>query len=663
MTTPSFIHFENFDPTYYKIKVQEIISENNQTIEALTKAGNYTYKGYIKPIDSLNEKLLNYFTPLSHLNSVANTALTESIHNQCDLLVTDYFTSLSMNANIYSAYKEIYEKEENTLTTEQKKVVENGLRDFELGGVSLPPEKKEAFKKITMQLSELANTFSQNVLKATNNFSLIVRDDAELSELPESDKKIAETEAHGNKVWKFTLQMPSYLAYMTYSSNRKNRKKLERAYITRAPQNGKIIQQILELRHAKARLLGFKNYAEFSLATKIASSPGEVLKFLEQLAVAGRPFAKKEAEELKSFANANGLDTSFRSFDRLYYSEKLKKQNYDLDESKYLPYLEKSNVVNGLLTFVNRIFGIEFIQIETNVWDKTVSVFDLKKKGSIFARLYFDLESRSNKKGGAWLHNWQTHHIDANGNEHPASAFIVANFPPSTPDQPSCLKPSDVVTLFHEMGHALQHLCSTVKEIPVSGISGVEWDAVEFPSQFLENFAYSKEVLSLFAKHYKTGEVLPDDMIQKLVDSKNYHAGLLLIRQLEFGVIDMKIHVKSHDSGGVQKTIDSVRKKISVLHTPSYNKFQNSFSHIFAGGYAAGYYSYKWAELLSADAFLEFQKKQIFNAELAESYYKNILEKGGSENAMILFQKFLGRYPDILSLLRLYGMEPESLEE
>ncbi|MCB1159733.1 MAG: M3 family metallopeptidase, partial [Leptospiraceae bacterium] len=448
----------------------------------------------------------------------------------------------------------------------------------------------------------------------------------------------------------------SYLSYMTYGTNREYRKELEKAYLSRSPENGKIIEEILRLRSEKVKILGFKNFAELSLSTKIASSPDEVLFFLTELGKKGKVFAKKELKELKDFAKKEGHQGSLESYDRMYYAEKLKKKKFNLDEDKYRPYFEKESVTRGLLEFCGKLFGIEFSKVEVKTWHPSVLVYDLKKENRVFSRLYLDLESRKDKRGGAWLHNWQTAHSKPDASIQLASAFIVANFPASSDKQPSLLRHSDVVTLFHEMGHALQHLCSNVGECSISGIGGVEWDAVEFPSQFLENFAYNPEVLQVFARHYKTKKVLPTAMIQNLVEAKNFLSGILLLRQLEFGIFDMKIHIEdSCSEKRVQDILNEVRKEVGVFKAAGYNKFQNGFSHIFGGGYAAGYYSYKWAELLSADAYFEFLKQGIYS-DIAKKYYEIILQRGGSENAMTLFRKFIGREPDVDALLRLHGM-------
>ena len=443
---------------------------------------------------------------------------------------------------------------------------------------------------------------------------------------------------------------------MTYGSNRKLREKLYKAYTTRAPENEKLIEEILGLRDEKAKLLGFKNYAELSLKTKMAESPEEVIQFLETLAKKSKPQAEREYRELNEFARKNGLDDNVQAYDFAYYSEKLKKEKYDVNDELYKPYFEKNQTLNGLFKFLNKLLKLDFKKVNTSVWDETVDVYDVYRKGELIGRIYFDLEAREGKRDGAWMDEWITHHEDENNNIIKPVAHIVANFSPSTKETPSLLRPYDVETLFHEMGHALHHLLSEVKEPFISGIAGVEWDAVEFPSQFLEQFAYDKEVLKLFAKHYRTGEPMPEDMMDKLKNAKNFQSALAMLRQLEFGLFDIKIHLKKYTSEEVQKILDEIRDEISVIKPPEYNKFQWQFAHIFAGGYSAGYYSYKWAEVLSADAYFMFVDTGIYNDELADSLYSEFLSKGGSKPAKELFKNFAGREPDINALLKLSGI-------
>jgi oligopeptidase A len=515
------------------------------------------------------------------------------------------------------------------LSKEEIKVLENALFDFQLSGAELPEEKKSRVKEINLRLSELSNNFSQNLLDATNSFEIFLeREDIE--GIPESDLE----EVDGK--YRFTLQMPSYIAYMTYGPNREIREKIYKAYVSRAEENGEVLKEILELRQEKAKILGFNSYAELSLQTKMANTPDEVVDFLNGLAEKSKDVAKEELEEIRNYS---GLP-DFKSFDLSYYSEKYRKEKLDLDEEAYRPYFEKSSVVVGLFDFLKSIFGVEFRKVVERVWEDSAETYHLFENGNLIGRLYLDLDARESKRGGAWMNDWQSH-----TKEKIPTAFVVANFPPKL------LRHDDVVTLFHEMGHAIHHLFSKVGEHSISGTNGVEWDAVEFPSQFLENFAFESDVLKTFAKHYETGETLPEEMIERLQNTKNFQSALQMVRQLEFGLFDMKLHIGKEKD--VQELLNSIREEISPLIPPSYNKFQNGFSHIFAGGYSAGYYSYKWAEVLSADMFYQF----LENHEIAEKYKDIVLASGGSESMSELFKKVSDREPDGKYLLKLVGIE------
>ncbi len=646
---------ENLDQL--KEEVLNQIEENKKTIEELLKIENKTYKNFVKPYQLIHVKLGLLYSPISHLNYVKNSQKTQEVYSSLLPVITEYYTNLGQDERLYKAFKEIYEKEKDNLSQEEKKVLEDAIRDFELSGVSLPEEKRNRVKEINIKLSQLQNQFAQNLLNATDSYEMIVENFEDVKELPEIDLEAAKVEKDGKTVYRFTLQQPSYIAFMTYSSNREKREKLYKAYVTRAPENDKILEEILSLRHEKANLLGFKNYAELSLATKMAQSPEEVINFLRELAKKSKPQAEKEYEELNQFAKSLGFEDKIQAYDFSYYAEKMKKAKYNVNDEEYKPYFEKNQVIEGLFSFLNKLFKLEFEKVDVPVWHPSVNVYHIYRKGELVGRIYMDLEAREGKRDGAWMDEWVPYHEDLEGNIVPPVAYIVANFSPATEKTPSLLRPYDVETLFHEMGHALHHLLSKVKEPFVSGIAGVEWDAVEFPSQFLEQFAYEPSVLKTFAKHYKTGKVMPDEMIERLKNARNFLSALAMVRQLEFGLFDMLIHLDKYTAEEVQKILDKVREEVSVIKPPPYNKFQWSFSHIFAGGYAAGYYSYKWAEVLSADAYFMFVDNGIYNDDVAESFYEEILTKGGSKPAMELFKAFAGREPDVDALLRLSGIK------
>lgn len=630
--------------------ILEKIQSNKIFIGSLLKSKPISFQNFLVPYQRIQTELSDLVTEISHLNSVKNSEESQKIYASLLPILSEYYTDLGQNEELFAALLEIQKNEPN-LDAEEKKVLENEIRDFRLSGVGMPLEKKNRLKEIRKRQSDLSNQFSQNVLNATNSFELILSEE-DVEGMPESDKLSAKTE---DGKYKFTLQFPSYISYMTYGKNREIRKTLYEKYVTRAPENGPLLSEILALREEEAKLLGFNTYAELSLATKVADSPKQVLDFLRDLGKKAKPIAIREFEELKEFAKSQGQD-DLQSHDLTFYSEAYKKSLFSYDEEEYKPYLEKETVIQGTFVFLEKLLDIKFQKVQTDVWDPTVLCYDILVKSETRARLYLDLEVRSDKKGGAWMHNWKPHFKDEKGSLTLPIAFVVASFPKSTSEIPSLLRPSDVVTLFHELGHALHHLLSRVNQAFVSGVNGVEWDAVEFPSQFLENFAYEPKVLELFAYHYKTKEPIPKAYIETMVKAKNFMSAMGVVRQLEFAIFDMLIHSESCDENKVQTILDQVRKEISVVAPPSFNKFQNSFSHIFAGGYAAGYYSYKWAELLSANAFYKFVDHGVFDAKLAEHFRTTVLEKGGSQNAMDLFRQFYGKDPETEALLRLNGI-------
>ncbi|WP_345991982.1 M3 family metallopeptidase [Sulfurimonas sp. HSL-1716] len=627
-----------------------IIEQNNKKTDELLCIKEKTFANFIKPFEMMDEKLDQFFTLLSHINSVKNSKETQEVYSRSLPIITEYSTKLSQNLNIYKAMKEI-SKNEAGLNDEQKRVLELNIQNFELNGAHLDEKIKEKLQKIHLEINDLSNKFSQNLLDATNEFEHIV-DEKDVQGVPASDIEELKFDDNGVTRYRLNLQMPTYIAYMTYGKNQALREILYKAYTTRAPQNAQIIDKLLELKQKMAKLLGFDNYSQYSIASKMAPSTDKVIEFIEKLIDSSIEQAKNELLELKEITYEE-----IKSYDTAYYSEILKHKKYDIDEELYRPYFEQNSVVKGLFEFLQRLFGLTCEQVDLKLWDEKAKAYDIYLDDKITARIYMDLEARKNKKGGAWMHNWQTHCMDENNVEQPASAFVVCNFPPSGKETPSLLRHDDVVTLFHEMGHTIHHILSKVNENEVSGVNGVEWDAVEFPSQMLENFAYEPQILKLFAKHYKTGEVLSDEMIEKLILSKNFQSGLSMLRQLEFSLFDFKLHMKTYKGDEVQTLLDNIREKTALIKPPSYNKFQNGFSHIFAGGYAAGYYSYKWAEVLSADAFFQIVDEGIFDSKTARSYLDIILKKGGSYSMQKLFFDLMQREPDVNNLLRLNGIK------
>ena len=640
-----------------KVLLEKLLEQSKNEILKLMKIENKTYENFVMPYEEIGEGINDFVTPIFHIDSVKNSEITGKVYQECLPVISKYETWISQNDDIYKALKDIQFNYKTTLNSIQNKVLENEIRDFKLSGSHLDKDKKKRLEEINLTLSEISHKFSQNLLDATNDYEMIIENEEDVKEIPVSDLELAAFKEDGITKYKFTLQIPSYMAYITYGTSREKREELYKAYCTRAPENGKVIEQILSLKNEKVKILGFKSYSEYSLQTKMASKEEEVITFLEELGHKGKAKAIEEIEELKQLALQDGIN-DFRSSDMAYYSEKLKKAKYDLDEEYYRPYFEQKSVLTGFFEFLHQMFDVKFVEVNAQVWDEKVKVYNLLTNDKEIGRIYIDLEARKDKRGGAWMNNWHSHYINAKGDKKLPTAFIVCNFPQSTKTTPSLLRHSDVVTLFHEMGHALHHLLSDISEPYVSGISGVAWDTVEFPSQFLEYFSYDKDVLKLFAKHYKTKEVLDDEAIDRIIKAKNFQSSLALVRQVEFALFDFKLYQDLYKSEKeVQDLLDSIRAEFAAMIPPSYNKFQNGFSHIFAGGYSAGYYSYKWAEVLSADAFYMFiDSKNIFNKELAMKYKETILSKGGSANMDELFYNFAQRKPSVDSLLKIDGI-------
>lgn len=632
--------------------VTNIINSNKEEIAKLLKLEKKTYLNFMRPLMELDCRLNDYFTPIAHLNSVCDSPETREAFTICLEPLSIYSSELSQNKEIYEAVKEISMQQD--LTSEQKKVIKDSLESFKLGGVHLDDNKKKRLIEINTKLSELSDNFNKNLLDATNAFEIILKDDNHIKDMPESDKMAAKVQ----QGYRFTLQAPSYIAFMTYCTDRELREEVYRAYMTRAENNSPIIKEMLKLKHEKANLLGYKNYREMRNETMSCPSADYALEFLRNLSKKGKPYAEKELQELSNFAKTKGIE-KLESYDTAYFSNLLKKEVLGFDSELFRPYFEKENVVQGLFTFLQKLFNIKFQEVkDIKLWHETAKCYNLlDSDNNTFARLYIDLEARPEKRGGAWMNNWHTCRIDDKNNIHLPDAFIVANFPPSKKGQPSLLRHEDVHTLFHEAGHAIHHLFSKCKESDVSGINGVEWDAVEFPSQFLENFAYEEKVLKLFAKHYETGEIIPDELIKKLIDNKNFQSGMFLVRQLEFGIFDLSIYDNAYTYKQVHEIILKTRQETAVIFPPDYVIFENGFGHIFGGGYSAGYYSYKWAEMLSADAYIAFSENGVFDEKIAKSFKENILEKGGSDTMQQLFINFMGRKPDENKLLQLMGMK------
>jgi oligopeptidase A len=554
----------------------------------------------------------------------------------------------------------------NNFDEAQKKLIEHSLRDFRLSGVDLPDNKKERYKAIQSELSTLSNRFEQNLLDATDNWFLHITNEDDLSGLPENAINLGKELAEKKELdgWVFNLQAPSYMPFIMFADRRELREEIYTAYVTRASDagpdagrwdNSQIIDDILRLRREKAALLGFDDYVEYALQTRMAENGDKVFDFLSQLAAAAKPAGEREFVELTAFASQDGIE-ELQAWDIPYYGEKLRQQQYDISQEEVRPWFPLDRVLDGMFEVVSRLYGLTISERkDVEAWHPDVRYFEITDdQGQARGRFFLDLYARKGKRGGAWMGDCISRKAVDHEVQNPL-AWLVTNFTPPVKDRPSLLTHDEVTTLFHEFGHGLHHMLTRVDYPSVAGINGVPWDAVELPSQIMENWCYEEEVMGMISGHYKTGEPLPAEKIERLKKAKNFQAGMMLLRQLEFALFDMTIHHGSV-AVNVQQALDDIRKEIAVYTPPAFNRFQNSFAHIFAGGYASGYYSYSWAEVLSADAYSLFEEKGIFDRETGESFLHNVLEKGGSAEPIELFTAFRGREPEIDALLRHRGL-------
>ena len=661
--------FSTILPEHVKPAVEAIIKENEESIESLLNSDTpFTWANLQEPLDKLDDRFSQAWSPVGHMNAVVNSDELRDAYNSCLPILSEYSTRIGQNRKLYDAYQSIADSETfSALDSAQKKVITDSLRDFKLAGVALDDDKKERYGAIKKQLSELTSKFSDNVLDATMAWSKLIKDETELVGLPESAlagaKQLAE--AKGEEGWLLNLDFPSFFPVMTYGDNRELREEVYTAFCTRASDQGpnagqsdnsENIKEILKLRHELAQLLDFNNFAEYSLATKMAGSTDQVVEFLEDLAKRSKPQAEKELAELKAYAKKEfGVDT-MDAWDVGYYGEKLRQQRYAISQEELRPWFPAEKAISGMFDVVHRLYGIEFeTATDIDTWHNDVRFYNIKRNGETIGRFYLDLYAREHKRGGAWMDVCRSRWTLDNKTQLPV-AYLTCNFTPPVGDKPALLTHDEVVTLFHEFGHGLHHMLTKVDYAAVSGIGGVAWDAVELPSQFMENWCWEEEGLALISGHFETGEPLPQDKLDKLLAAKNFQSAMMMVRQLEFSLFDFKLHRDYSADTNVQEFLDQVRQQVAVVVPPAFNRFQNSFSHIFAGGYAAGYYSYKWAEVLSADAFSRFEEEGIFNADTGQSFLKEILEKGGSAEPMELFVKFRGREPKIDALLRHSGI-------
>lgn len=665
--------FNEIKPEHILPAVEATIAQCKVTIEKTVNEDQaYTWQNLVEPLDEVDDQLSNIWSPVSHLHSVADTEALRQAYEACLPLLSEYSTYVGQHQGLFKAYQALANSEAfERLNQAQQKAINNALRDFKLSGVSLDDDKKARFGEIKQRLSELATSFGNNVLDATQGWTKLITDESELSGLPDSAiAAAAETaKAKNQSGWLFSLEFPSYLPVMMYADNRELRAQMYQAFSTRAsdqgPNAGKwdnsaIIDETLKLRHELAQLLDFDNYAQESLATKMAETPEQVLDFLYDLSDKSKAQAKRELAELTAFAKEqHGLD-KLNAWDMSYYAEKLKQQKYAISDEALRPYFPENKVINGLFSIVEKLFSVNIKPRESvQVWHESVRFYDIfDKNEQLKGSFYFDLYAREGKRGGAWMDVCVGQRRKQNGELQLPVAYLTCNFNKPVGDKPALFTHSEVETLFHEFGHGLHHMLTQIEVSAVAGINAVAWDAVELPSQFLENWCWQPEALAMFSSHYETGETLPQDLLDKMLAAKNFQSSMMMLRQLEFSLFDFELHLEYDAQKGinVQQKLDQVRDKVAVVKPPEFNRFQHGFAHIFAGGYAAGYYSYKWAEVLSADAFSLFEENGIFDEQTGQSFLNNILEMGGSKEPMELFKAFRGREPQVDALLKHTGI-------
>jgi len=664
-------------PAFSTIKPEEIestldqkLTENRQCIDELLQNTKQPDASFLNALEQWDDELNQLWSPISHLHGVKNSSELREAYSACLPKLTQYATEMGQNKNLFNAYQTLAGSDAyQQLSIAQQKAVDNALRDFKLSGIALEKNQQLRFGDIKKRLAELSTQFSNNVLDATQGWYKHIDNVNDLTGVPESAlqnyRQAAQTKALEGYV--ISLDIPAYLPVMQYCDNAALRQEMYTAYTTRASDQGPnagqwdnspLMDEILSLRHELSLLLGFDNYAQRSLATKMSDTPQQVEEFLLDLANKSLPVARQDFAELETFANGLGV-MRLEAWDVPYYSEKLRLQKYALSQEELRPYFPADKVIDGMFSIIGKLFDLEFVQLfDFDSWHSEVKFFHVLRDGNVIAKFYLDMFAREQKRGGAWMADCRVRRKLLTGETQLPVAFLTCNFTPPSEATPSLLTHNEVTTLFHEFGHGLHHMLTEIDCAAVSGINGVAWDAVELPSQFLENWCWEKEAIPLISKHYQTGEVLPDCMLEKMLAAKNFQSGLMMTRQLEFALFDMKMHgeYNPNQPESIQTVLDQVREKLAVYSTPEFNRFQHGFGHIFAGGYAAGYYSYKWAEVLSADAFSKFETDGIFNRSTGGKFLTDILQKGGSEEPSVLFYNFMGREPNVDALLRHSGI-------
>jgi len=672
LSDSQFPQFNAFHVEHIKPSVDQLLEDNRQRIEELVANSEApTWQNFIEPLEIIDNRFEKVWGPIGHLDAVKNSDQWHEAYTGCLESVTQYYSEVGQNAGLYTKFKAVSESDEfDTYSLAQKKVIENALRNFTLSGIALPEDKQTTYKELKQRLSQSSSQFGNNVLKATQAWYKPVTDEKELQGLPESAMGLLKQLAQQKELdgWCITLDFPSYLAIMTHADNRDLRAEVYKAFTTRASDqsehtefdNSELIESIRADRDALATLLEFNNYAEYSLATKMAETTDQVLGFLRDLATKSKPQAEHELNTLRIFAKQTLGIESLEPWDITYASEKLKNSSLSLSQEKLRPYFPIETVLEGLFSITETLFGIKVRKSnDAETWHEDVRFFELvDETESVIGHFYLDLYARENKRGGAWMDSAITRWKHPSGELQTPVAYLVCNFTPPIGDKEACLTHDEVTTLFHEFGHGIHHLFTKMEQLDVSGISGVPWDAVELPSQFMENFCWERESLNFISSHTETGEPLPDDLFESLKKGRGFQSAMMMLRQVEFALTDFELHTfyNAESPENILDIAQRIREEVAVIMPPSYSRSLHSFSHIFAGGYAAGYYSYKWAEVLSADAFSLFEETGILNAETGMHFKNTILAAGGSVNPMSLFKSFRGREPEITALLRHSGI-------
>jgi oligopeptidase A len=661
--------FHEVQPEHVSPAIDTLLQECRSTVQQLEQLQDpVQWDNFIAPLEFCTEKLSRAWGVVGHLNAVADTPELRAAYNANLPKVTEFWTGLAQNLALFNHYKTLHESGGfQHLTPARQKIITNALRDFRLGGAELPDSDKSRFAELQERQAALAQKFSENVLDATNDWGLLVEQEDRLAGLPDDVKQAArdKAQADGQHGWKFTLHFPSYFPILQYADDRKLREQVYYANATKASEFGKpawdnsaLIVELLQLRQEEAHLLGYRNFAEVSLVPKMAQSADEVLQFLNDLARRAKPYAERDLSELRTFAkNKLGLE-DLQPWDIAYASEKLRQQRYAFSDQEVKQYFPEPKVMEGLFRVIQSLFSVQVLPDTGPVWHPDVRFFRIEKEGELLGQFYIDLYARAGKRSGAWMDDARARHQLSTGATQTPVAYLTCNFSPPVGNKPALFTHDEVLTLFHEFGHGLHHMLTRVDDLAVAGIHGVEWDAVELPSQFMENFCWEWEVLSHMTAQVDTGAALPRSLYDKMITAKNFQAGLQTVRQLEFSLFDMLLHCQydPHGQQTVQQLLEQVREQVAVIRPPAYHRFQNSFSHIFAGGYAAGYYSYKWAEVLSADAYSLFEEQGVLDQATGAKFLDEILAVGGSRPALVSFTAFRGRKPSLDALMRHNGM-------